>query len=73
VDIILTEGFKEDKQPKIEVFRSSVHEAPLCTEDENLIAMVTDDDVDIHTVIFGLDEVQKLANFVVNMFSLSKP
>ena len=41
VDIIITEGFKQEKKPKIEVYRSSVHEH-LITPVEELLAVASD-------------------------------
>lgn len=41
VDIIITEGFKREKYPKVEVFRSQVH-TELITPPEQLIAVVSD-------------------------------
>jgi molybdopterin-guanine dinucleotide biosynthesis protein B len=42
VDIIIAEGFKRDKHPKIEVFRPEIHPHPLAPELENVIAIVSD-------------------------------
>ncbi|MCJ7774745.1 MAG: molybdopterin-guanine dinucleotide biosynthesis protein B [Desulfobacterales bacterium] len=72
MDIILTEGFKEDKKPKIEVFRSSAHEEPLCLGDESLKAIVTDTKIDTDLPTFGLDEIKTLADFITEMFLLDK-
>ena len=41
-DIIIAEGFKRDRHPKIEVFRQEGHSQPLATELKNVIAVVTD-------------------------------
>jgi molybdopterin-guanine dinucleotide biosynthesis protein B len=41
-DIIIAEGFKRDRHPKIEVFRQGGHSQPLATELKNVIAVVTD-------------------------------
>lgn len=42
VDIILTEGYKRERYPKIEVFRSGTGDEPLCSHEDNLIAIVSD-------------------------------
>jgi len=68
MDIILTEGFKEDNKPKIEVFRSSVHKTPLCITDQSLLAFVTDDTVDVDVPVFGLDDIKELSDFIVKTF-----
>ncbi len=68
MDIVLTEGFKEGKKPKIEVFRSSVHTEPLCVGDESLKAIVTDVKIDTDLPAFGLDEIKALADFIIKTF-----
>ena len=39
VDLILSEGYKKDVQPKIEVFRKGKYEGLLCTREDNLVAV----------------------------------
>jgi molybdopterin-guanine dinucleotide biosynthesis protein B len=47
MDLVIVEGFKQSSLPKIEVYRSQLHPAPLLDPDSpdahNWIAMVTDD------------------------------
>ena len=65
MDIILAEGFKKQKLPKIEVFRiESVHKEPLCVEDENLIAFVTDSDYKPDVPVFGLEDISQISDFI---------
>ena len=65
VDIILAEGFKGQTLPKIEIFRtSSGHKEPLCMEDGTLIAFVTDSAHRPDVPVFGLEEVERLADFI---------
>ncbi|MBW2109445.1 MAG: molybdopterin-guanine dinucleotide biosynthesis protein B [Deltaproteobacteria bacterium] len=68
VDIILTEGYKKEDQPKIEVFRSAVHRAPLCQDDDRLIAMVSDTHPGCEAPCFGLDDVSGLADLLEQRF-----
>jgi molybdopterin-guanine dinucleotide biosynthesis protein B len=68
VDIILTEGYKKEDRPKIEVFRSQVHETPLCREDQHLVALVSDTSLDIGVPRFGLRDMKGLADFVEKRF-----
>ena len=64
-DIIMAEGFKTLALPKIEVFRKdSVHEHPLCMEDKNLVAFVTDSDFRPDVPVFGLEEIARIADFI---------
>nr|WP_320190561.1 molybdopterin-guanine dinucleotide biosynthesis protein B [uncultured Desulfobacter sp.] len=70
VDLILGEGFKTFCLPKIEIFRKdSPHEAPLCLEDPNLVAFVTDTDIRPgEKPCFGLEDTQSLADLVEQLF-----
>ena len=71
VDIILSEGYKRENKPKVEIFRSEVHDQPLCLNDENLIAWVTDADLDLGVARFALNDIRGLADFLVRHFKLS--
>jgi molybdopterin-guanine dinucleotide biosynthesis protein B len=71
VDLILTEGYKKEKKPKIEIFRSQVHETPLCRGDGNLVALVSDMSLDLDVPCFEPDDIKGLADFVERRF-LSK-
>jgi len=64
MDIIITEGFKKENKPKIEVFRAERHRKPLCPGDSNLIAFVTNTQQKLPVPTFGLEETQELADFI---------
>ncbi len=69
MDIILAEGFKKQALPKIEVFRKkSTHKKPLCLEDENLIAFVSDSEYKPDVPMFGLEDIRRLADFIESNF-----
>ena len=68
MDIIITEGFKRENKPKIEVFRTEKHRKPLCHDDTNLIAFVTNTKQNLSVPIFGLEEIKKLADFIENKY-----
>jgi molybdopterin-guanine dinucleotide biosynthesis adapter protein len=70
VDFIIVEGFKKVKRPKIEVFRSEVSKAPACKNDENLIAMVTDDTVSVNVPIFSFHDPEGIVDFIIEYFKL---
>jgi len=71
MDIILVEGYKGENLPKIEIFRKEIHERPLCIQDKNLMAMVTDTKLDLSVPRFGLDDMKELADLIVRHFSLA--
>ena len=66
VDLILAEGFKRHPLPKIEIFRvDGPHGSPLCLEDPNLIAFVTDGaHRPDHVPTFGLEDINAIASFI---------
>jgi molybdopterin-guanine dinucleotide biosynthesis protein MobB len=64
VDLVITEGYKDEQRPKIEVVRSARNAEPLLTGDPHLLAVVSDTDVSPGVPSFGLDEAEKLADFI---------
>jgi len=64
VDIILLEGYKTHALPKIEVFRSVVHEKPICTSEDNLLALISDLRLCLEVPCFGLEEIAPLVDFL---------
>jgi molybdopterin-guanine dinucleotide biosynthesis protein B len=64
VDLILAEGFKRDKYPKIEVFTSRVHPRPLAPGLSNVRALITDDKLDLDIPCFARSRVQEVATFI---------
>lgn len=68
VDLVITEGFKRSDKPKIEVFRSAAHDRPLCTDEDNLIALVSDVRLDMGVPWFDLGDVVGVANLVEDRF-----
>jgi molybdopterin-guanine dinucleotide biosynthesis protein B len=65
VDLVLAEGYKHTDLPKIEVFRGSVHAAPLGGRDQTWLALVSDLRPEGDLPWFGLDEIIPLADFLV--------
>jgi molybdopterin-guanine dinucleotide biosynthesis protein B len=70
MDIVLAEGFKSGRQPKIEIFRPKVQKKPACKGDTNLIAVVTDRASNWGVPQFGTDEISSIADFIVQTFNL---
>jgi molybdopterin-guanine dinucleotide biosynthesis protein MobB len=68
VDIILTEGYKRESKPKIEVFRSQVHDKPLCKNDDHLVALVSDIPLDLGVPRFELNDIKGLGDFLEQRF-----
>ena len=65
-DIILTEGFKQDSAPKIEVHRREV--GPPFSKLKKLVAIATDEPLETSTRQFSLDDIKGLADLLEDGF-----
>jgi molybdopterin-guanine dinucleotide biosynthesis protein B len=64
VDLVITEGFKKENRPKIEIYRSNKSNPPLCQNDKTIIALVTDTDLLVNIPVFGLEAIKSLADMI---------
>jgi molybdopterin-guanine dinucleotide biosynthesis adapter protein len=64
VDLILTEGFKRNNQPKIEVSRKEKHRELLCTREDNLLALASDQPFEIGVPRFDLNDASGLVDLI---------
>jgi len=64
VDLVITEGFKKEKRPKIEVCCSHKNKTPLCNDDKTFIALVTDRDISVNVPTFGSEEIEALSDLI---------
>jgi molybdopterin-guanine dinucleotide biosynthesis adapter protein len=67
-DILLSEGYKREITPKIEVFRKGEHPEPLFAGSPDLVAMVTDTDYPIAVPRIGLEDIRRLADIIEKKF-----
>jgi molybdopterin-guanine dinucleotide biosynthesis protein B len=68
LDLVLTEGYKRETKPKVEIYRPEAHPEPLCRGDENLVALVGDVEIDLGVPRFGLEDADGLAAFLKERF-----
>ncbi len=71
-DIIFTEGYKKEKRPKIEVFRKELIPEPISTEKDNLIALVTADEVKTDVPVFHPGAIKEIADFIETRYLESR-
>ena len=64
LDLVITEGYKGARKPKIEVVRAARHSEALLADDPNLIAVATDVELVMNVPVFGLEDVERLADFI---------
>lgn len=62
-DLILLEGFKASRYPKLEIVRRSVSSEPVC-EPASCLAYVSDVDYPFTKPVFAPDDTTAIANFI---------
>jgi len=66
VDIVIYEGFKDDAENKIEVFRQGVSgDLPLCMQDTSFLSLVSDKPFAVSIPCFELNDAPGVADFIV--------
>ena len=72
VDFVITEGYASDSFPKIEVFRPGVHNDPIYKQlgENNLIAFVSDQELDFDVPCFTFNELDKIIMFIEEQLNL---
>lgn len=71
VDIILTEGFKKSRLPKIEIHRAERSPTLLCRGEEHdpmLIAVASDEALELDVPVLDLNDAGAVADFVEQRF-----
>lgn len=68
MDLIIMEGFKNSKYPKIEVHRRDIDSRLLC-KDENFdtntfLAIATDEELNLNIPEFNINDTSKIADFI---------
>jgi len=70
MDLVLTEGFKRENKPKLELYRKENAKDYLLCEETELAALITDDKPpkDIKKPIFRFQDIEKIADFLEENF-----
>jgi molybdopterin-guanine dinucleotide biosynthesis protein B len=69
-DLVLVEGFKRERVPKLEVYRAVTGESLLHTEDRDIVAIASDQRVSTTLPQFSLDDAPGIAGFVLRHVGL---
>ena len=64
MDLVLVEGYKRTRYPKIEVFDQRSHKAPLGLNNAELVAFVSDDAVDVEVPQYRTDQIVELGDLI---------
>jgi len=71
VDLLLIEGFKRHRHPKMEIHRPAVGKPLIARDDASIVAVASDAPLDgIRTPVIDLDDVAAVADFIVGYCGL---
>ncbi len=69
VDIVITEGYKSENKPKLEVFRKEITDK-LISKDEDLFGIVTNKKLDRNIAQFDFNEIKEVVDLIEEKFLL---
>ncbi len=70
VDLVLIEGYKRDRHPKIEAHRKETGQPLIAPEDETIVAVASDTPVTIDRPVLDLNDTASIANFIAQHLKL---
>jgi molybdopterin-guanine dinucleotide biosynthesis protein B len=69
-DLLLVEGFKREKLPKLEIYRAAVGESLLHPEDPDIVAVASDRRIETRLPQLDLDDAPGIASFILKHLGL---
>jgi len=70
VDLVLIEGYKRDRHPKIEAHRKETGQPLIAPEDETIVAVASDTSVAIDRPVLDLNDTASIVNFIAQHLEL---
>ena len=70
VDLVLVEGFKQERHPKIEVVRKARDQNLIAENDPTILAVATDVEISTEKTCISLNDTIGIANFIGNYLEL---
>ena len=70
VDLVLVEGFKQEKHPKIEVVRKVGNQNLISENDPTILAVATDVEISTEKTCINLNDTIGITNFIGNYLEL---
>ena len=70
-DLVLVEGYKNARHPKVECFRAEAGHQLIAPGDQTILAMASDCPVDVAVPVFDLDDTAAIADFVLSQVGLA--
>ena len=72
VDLVIIEGFKQDRHPKIEAFREETKTPVIALQDDTIVAVAASSSLpDLSIPVFDLDSTSAIADFISNFLDLN--
>ena len=72
VDLVIIEGFKQDRHPKIEAFREETKTSVIALQDDTIVAVAASSSLpDLSIPVFDLDSTSEIADFISNFLDLN--
>lgn len=65
VDLVITEGYKREQMPKLEVYVYQKGLDPLANQYPDVIAIAADRPIEAHVPVFLRDEPEAIADFII--------
>jgi molybdopterin-guanine dinucleotide biosynthesis protein MobB len=70
VDLVLVEGYKRDRHPKIEAFRAETGNDLIAPGDPTIRAVASDTEIDLDRPVFDLNDTTAIADFILSEVGL---
>jgi molybdopterin-guanine dinucleotide biosynthesis adapter protein len=71
-DLVLIEGFKRERIPKLEIYRGEVGEPLIHPHDPDVVAIATDKRLDTNLPQFDLNDHKAIADFVLEHVGIAR-
>jgi molybdopterin-guanine dinucleotide biosynthesis protein MobB len=66
VDLVLVEGYKRDRHPKVEAFRAETGNDLIAPGDPTIRAVASDTPIDLDRPVFDLNDTKAIADFILS-------
>lgn len=66
VDLVLVEGYKRDRHPKIEAYRAEMNHPLIAKDDDTIRAVASDVPVTVDQRVFDLNDTKAIADFILS-------
>lgn len=73
VDLVIVEGYHAAPIPTLEFYRPNAKRAPHYTENRHVVAVVSDEPLDLALPCFGVDDIGGIASFMAATIGLCAP